>query len=165
MICISTHYFNWHLKLYYNHGSVHRDSTLIRFNKMKQYAGIYLLQNFAINKHLHTVASHCILLILSHDSRNHEYKNIHTCIHQYKCVYTVRSYVWRFRYKRHGLFVVWGSAEYTNSYSVAKSLITLFPWSRKFTSVPFGYVCVHRSRAQKSLRIYMCVRCFICCMV
>jgi len=24
---------------------------------MKQYAGIYLLQNFAINKHLHTVAS------------------------------------------------------------------------------------------------------------
>ena len=29
----------------YFHGSVHRDSILIRPNKMQQYAGIYLLQN------------------------------------------------------------------------------------------------------------------------
>ena len=27
------------------HGSVHRNSMLIRYNKMQQYAGIYLLQN------------------------------------------------------------------------------------------------------------------------
>ena len=31
--------------LFYVHGSVHRDSILIRPNKMQQYAGIYLLQN------------------------------------------------------------------------------------------------------------------------
>ena len=30
------------------HGSVHRDSILIRSNKMQQYAGIYLLQNHSI---------------------------------------------------------------------------------------------------------------------
>ena len=30
---------------FYIHGSVHRDSVLIRSNKMQQYAGIYLLQN------------------------------------------------------------------------------------------------------------------------
>ena len=30
---------------FYIHGSVHRDSTLIRPNKMQEYAGIYLLQN------------------------------------------------------------------------------------------------------------------------
>jgi len=30
---------------FYIHGSVHRNSTLIRSNKMKQYAGIYLLRN------------------------------------------------------------------------------------------------------------------------
>jgi len=29
---------------FYIHGSVHRDSELIRYNKMQQYAGIYLLQ-------------------------------------------------------------------------------------------------------------------------
>ena len=29
------------------HGSVHRDSILIRSNKMQQYAGIYLLQNYS----------------------------------------------------------------------------------------------------------------------
>jgi len=28
---------------FYIHGSVHRDSVLIRSNKMKQYVGIYLL--------------------------------------------------------------------------------------------------------------------------
>ena len=30
---------------FYIHGSVHRNSILIRPNKMQQYAGIYLLQN------------------------------------------------------------------------------------------------------------------------
>ena len=140
---------------FYIHGSVHRNSTLIRSNKMQQYAGVYLLQNystcfgcpshpssgvhqtataasgtghimcqsnnllpawpnlghtggrlllwhydlyqklqlqfdvflmmgaidtrnmqsnFAVNKHLDTVASLWILLISSHDARNHEYK-------------------------------------------------------------------------------------------
>ena len=32
---------------FYNHGSVDRDSILIRSNKMQQYAGIYLLQNYS----------------------------------------------------------------------------------------------------------------------
>ena len=41
---------------------------------MQQYAGVYLLQNYSVNKHLHTVASRWILLIQSHDARNHEYK-------------------------------------------------------------------------------------------
>ena len=31
----------------YIHGSVHRDSVLIRSNKMQQYAGIYLLQVYS----------------------------------------------------------------------------------------------------------------------
>ena len=31
----------------YIHGSVHRDSVLIRSNKMQQYACIYLLQNYS----------------------------------------------------------------------------------------------------------------------
>jgi len=30
--------------VFYIHGSVHRDSILIRSNKMQQYAGIYFLQ-------------------------------------------------------------------------------------------------------------------------
>ena len=30
----------------YIHGSVHRDSILIRSNEMQQYAGVYLLQNY-----------------------------------------------------------------------------------------------------------------------
>jgi hypothetical protein len=30
---------------FYIHGSVHRNSVLIRFNKTQQYAGVYLLQN------------------------------------------------------------------------------------------------------------------------
>ena len=30
---------------FYVHGSVHRNSVLIRSNKMQQYADIYLLQN------------------------------------------------------------------------------------------------------------------------
>jgi len=33
---------------FYNHGSVHRDSIIIRSNKMQQYAGIYLLQNYSM---------------------------------------------------------------------------------------------------------------------
>ena len=32
---------------FYIHSSVHRDSVLIRFNKMQQYAGIYLLQVYS----------------------------------------------------------------------------------------------------------------------
>jgi len=32
---------------FYIHGSVYRNSILIRSNKMQQYAGIYLLQNFS----------------------------------------------------------------------------------------------------------------------
>ena len=35
---------------------------------------------------------------------------------------------------------------YTNSYSLAQSMMTLFPWLCKFTSLPFVYVCVHRYR-------------------
>jgi hypothetical protein len=36
---------------------------------------------------------------------------------------------------------------YTYSYSLATSMITVFPWLYKFTSIPFGYVCVQISRA------------------
>ena len=32
---------------FYIHGSVNRDSILIRSNEMQQYAGIYLLQNYS----------------------------------------------------------------------------------------------------------------------
>ena len=32
---------------FYIHGSVRRNSILIRSNKMRQYAGIYLLQNYS----------------------------------------------------------------------------------------------------------------------
>ena len=35
------------MKLFYIHGSVHRDSILIRSNEMQQYAGVYLLQNYS----------------------------------------------------------------------------------------------------------------------
>jgi len=35
------------LRLFYIRGSVHRNSILIRSNKMQQYAGIYLLQNYS----------------------------------------------------------------------------------------------------------------------
>ena len=41
------------LKTYFSkfciHGSVHRHSILIRFNKMHQYSGIYLLQNLSLH--------------------------------------------------------------------------------------------------------------------
>jgi hypothetical protein len=41
------HYvFSWNA-YFYIHGSVHRDSILIRSNEMQQYAGIYLLQNYS----------------------------------------------------------------------------------------------------------------------
>ena len=33
--------------VFYIHGSVHRDSILIRSNEMQQYAGVYLLQNYS----------------------------------------------------------------------------------------------------------------------
>ena len=33
---------------FYIHGSVHRDSVLIGSNEMKDYAGVYLLQNYYI---------------------------------------------------------------------------------------------------------------------
>ena len=33
--------------LFYIHGSVHRDSILMRYNEMQQYAGIYLLRNYS----------------------------------------------------------------------------------------------------------------------
>ena len=48
---------------------------------------------------------------------------------------------------------------YTNSYSLAKSMMTLFLWLYKFTFMPFGRVCVHRSRAQKLLHIYAHLLC------
>jgi hypothetical protein len=31
----------------YIHGSVHRDSILVRYNEMQQYAGVYLLHNYS----------------------------------------------------------------------------------------------------------------------
>ena len=34
------------IKQFCIHGSVHRNSILIRSNEMQQYAGIYLLQNY-----------------------------------------------------------------------------------------------------------------------
>jgi len=36
-----------HTEYFYVRGSVHRDSVLIRSNKMQQYAGIYLLQIYS----------------------------------------------------------------------------------------------------------------------
>jgi hypothetical protein len=48
---------------------------------------------------------------------------------------------------------------YTNLYSLAKSMMTLFLCLYKFTSVPFGCVCVHRSRAQKLLHVYVYLFC------
>jgi len=47
---------------------------------------------------------------------------------------------------------------YTNSYFLAKSM-TLFLWLYKFTCMPFGHVCVHRSRAQKLLHVYVHLLC------
>ena len=35
------------LRIFYIHGSVHRDSILVRSNKMQQYAGVYLLQIYS----------------------------------------------------------------------------------------------------------------------
>ena len=36
-----------HITQFYIHGSVHRDSILIRSNEMQQYADVYLLQNYS----------------------------------------------------------------------------------------------------------------------
>jgi len=47
---------------------------------------------------------------------------------------------------------------YKNPYSLSKSMRTLFLWLYKFTGILFGYVCVHRSRAQKLLQVYVCLR-------
>ena len=33
--------------IFYIHGSVRRDSILVRSNEMQQYAGVYLLQNYS----------------------------------------------------------------------------------------------------------------------
>jgi len=52
----------------------------------------------------------------------------------------------------------------TSLYSSAKSMMTLFLWLYKITSVPFGCVCVLRSRAEKLLHVYMCAY-FVCSMV
>jgi hypothetical protein len=49
---------------------------------------------------------------------------------------------------------------FTDLYSLAKSMMTLFMWLYKFTGVSFELVCVYRSRAQKLL-MYMCVY-FVC---
>ena len=48
--------------------------------------------NFAVNKHLHTVASFWILLIQSHDARNHEYikkiinERLYSCLTHPACM-------------------------------------------------------------------------------
>jgi len=44
---------------------------------------------------------------------------------------------------------------YTYLYSLAKSMMTVFPWLYKFTSMPFGYVCVQISGALKLLHVYV----------
>ena len=44
---ISMHGLNMKFRLFHIHGSVHRDSILIRFNEMQQYAGVYLLQYYS----------------------------------------------------------------------------------------------------------------------
>jgi hypothetical protein len=52
---------------------------------------------------------------------------------QYKCVCTVQIYVWRFGWERLLLSEV---QMYTDSYSLAKSVMTLFLWLYEFTGVP-----------------------------
>ena len=37
----------WRFFIFNIHGSVHRDSLLIRSNEIQQYAGVYLLQNYS----------------------------------------------------------------------------------------------------------------------
>ena len=44
LLCL---YFQLDSLFFYIHGSVHRDSVLIRPNKMQKYAGIYLLQVYS----------------------------------------------------------------------------------------------------------------------
>ena len=49
--CLSQMYRDFHLcfvnyySVFYIHGSVQRDSILIRFNKMQQYAGVFIYNN------------------------------------------------------------------------------------------------------------------------
>jgi len=40
---------------------------------------------------------------------------------------------------------------YADSYSLAKSMMTGFPWLYKFTSMPCGYICVQTFTASKLL--------------
>ena len=44
-VCTNTLIVLYGILIFYIHGSVHRDSILIRSNEMQQYAGVYLLQN------------------------------------------------------------------------------------------------------------------------
>jgi hypothetical protein len=53
---------------------------------------------------------------------------------------------------------------YADSYSLAKSMMTGFPWLYKFSSMPCGYVCVQTCVAWKLLYMYVCP-CFVCSMV
>jgi hypothetical protein len=48
---------------------------------------------------------------------------------------------------------------YTNLYSLAKSMMTLFLCLYKFASVPLGYVCVLRYGAQKLLHVNVYLFC------
>ena len=41
--------FYTYVNQFYIHGSVHRNSILIRSNKMQNYAGVYLLQNHPLH--------------------------------------------------------------------------------------------------------------------
>ena len=47
-VSLSTYFTLVTKEIFYIHGSVHRNFILIRSNKMQQYAGIYLLQNYSI---------------------------------------------------------------------------------------------------------------------
>ena len=43
---------------FYIHGSVHRDSILMRFNEMQQYAGVYFLQHGQRPRWMNLVPQH-----------------------------------------------------------------------------------------------------------
>jgi len=47
MLVLSEMFNIYIVDLFYIHGSVHRNSILTRSNKIEQYAGIYLLQNYS----------------------------------------------------------------------------------------------------------------------
>ena len=44
---LTTNHIETHVRQFQIHGSVHRDSILIRSNEMQQYSGVYLLQNYS----------------------------------------------------------------------------------------------------------------------